>query len=81
MIYSINMHTTVYQFWRFVYHPEQSVIDHYDTKFIIYAIILYGDQIVRRSFFMAPELESFMWLYALWKFNFSDKSPRPCPYG
>ena len=24
------------------------------TKFIIYAIILYGDQIVRRSFFMAP---------------------------
>ena len=25
MIYSINMHTTVYQFWRFV----QSVIDHY----------------------------------------------------
>ena len=29
MIYSINMHTTVYQFWRFVYHPEQSVIDHY----------------------------------------------------
>ena len=29
MIYSINMHTTVYQFWRFVYHPEQSVIDNY----------------------------------------------------
>ena len=29
MIYSINMHTTVYQFWRFVYHHEQSVIDHY----------------------------------------------------
>ena len=29
MIYSINMHTTVYQFWRFVYHPKQSVIDHY----------------------------------------------------
>ena len=29
MIYSINMHTTVYQFWRFVYHNEQSVIDHY----------------------------------------------------
>ena len=27
------------------------------TKFIIYAIILYGDQIVRRSFFMAP----FLW--------------------
>jgi len=24
------------------------------TKFILYAIILYGDQIVRRSFFMAP---------------------------
>ena len=24
------------------------------TKFIIYAIILYGDQIVRRPFFMAP---------------------------
>ena len=23
------MHTTVYQFWRFVYHHEQSVIDHY----------------------------------------------------
>ena len=23
------MHTTVYKFWRFVYHPEQSVIDHY----------------------------------------------------
>ena len=29
MIYSINMHTTVYQFWRFVYHHEQSGIDHY----------------------------------------------------
>ena len=29
MIYSINMHTTVYQFWRFVYHHEQSAIDHY----------------------------------------------------
>ena len=29
MIYTINMHTTVYQFWRFVYHHEQSVIDHY----------------------------------------------------
>ena len=29
MIYTINMHTTVYQFWRFVYHYEQSVIDHY----------------------------------------------------
>ena len=29
MIYLINMHTTVYQFWRFVYHHEQSVIDHY----------------------------------------------------
>ena len=29
MIYSINMHTTIYQFWRFVYHHEQSVIDHY----------------------------------------------------
>ena len=25
------------------------------TKFLIYAIILYGDQIVRRSFFMAPK--------------------------
>ena len=51
MIYSINMHTTVYQFWRFVYHPEQSVIDHYArSSFILYAIILYGDQIVRWSF-------------------------------
>ena len=29
MIYSINMHTTVYQFWRFVYHHKQSEIDHY----------------------------------------------------
>ena len=29
MIYTINMHTTVYQFWRFVYHHEQSVIDYY----------------------------------------------------
>ena len=29
MIYSINMHTTVDQFRRFVYHHEQSVIDHY----------------------------------------------------
>ena len=29
LIYSINMHTTVYQFWRFVYQFEQSVIDHY----------------------------------------------------
>ena len=29
MIYTINMHTTVDQFWRFVYHHEQSVIDHY----------------------------------------------------
>ena len=28
------------------------------TKFIIYAMILYGDQIVRRSFFMAPVGES-----------------------
>ena len=28
------------------------------TKFIIYAIILYGDQIVRRSFFMAPYIYS-----------------------
>ena len=28
MIYTINMHTTVYQFWRFVYHHEQSVIMH-----------------------------------------------------
>ena len=55
MIYSINMHTTVYQFWRFVYHHEQSVsIIILCTKFIIHAIILYGYQIVRRSFFMAP---------------------------
>ena len=29
MIYSISMHTTVYQFWRFVYHHEQSAIDRY----------------------------------------------------
>ena len=28
MIYTINMHTIVYQFWRFVYHHERSVIDH-----------------------------------------------------
>ena len=27
------------------------------TKFILYAIILYGDQIVRRSFFMVPWTE------------------------
>ena len=27
--YTINMHTTVYQYWRFVYHHIQSVIDHY----------------------------------------------------
>ena len=29
MIYTINMYTTVCQFWRFVFHHEQSVIDHY----------------------------------------------------
>ena len=29
MIYTINMHATVYQFWRFVYHHEQFVIGHY----------------------------------------------------
>ena len=29
MIYSIYMHTTVYQFWPFVYHHEQSESDHY----------------------------------------------------
>ena len=29
IMYTINMHTTVYQFWRLVYHHEQSVIDHY----------------------------------------------------
>ena len=72
MIYSINMHTTVYQFWRFVYHHEQSVMDQYAhycisiltvrnrslcTNIIIYAIILYEDQIARISFIMAPEME------------------------
>ena len=41
MIYTINiLYTTVYQFWRFVYHLEQSVIDHYirrsDSTYIIY---------------------------------------------
>ena len=51
MIYTTNMHTTVYQFRRLVYHHEQSVIDHY---IIIYAIILYEDQIARISFIMVP---------------------------
>ena len=52
MIYSINMHTTVYQFWRFVYHHGQSVIDHY-ARISLY-IILNEDQIARKSFIMAP---------------------------
>ena len=55
MIYTINMHTTVYQFWRFVNHHEQSVIDHYAR---IYAIILYEDQIARILVFMPPYLLS-----------------------
>ena len=43
MIYSINMHTTVYQFNGL-----------YINLNIIYAIILYEDQIARISFIMAP---------------------------
>ena len=53
------MHTTVYQFLRFVYHHEQYVIDHYARSSYAYAIILYGDQIVRRSFFIAPHSLTF----------------------
>ena len=34
------------------------------TKFIIYAIILYRDQIVRRSFFMAPTITSFCFIHS-----------------
>ena len=52
------MHTTVYQFWRFVYHHEQYVIDHYAR---IYAIILYEEQIARISFIMAPSDHAEMW--------------------
>ena len=55
MIYSINMRTTVYQFdglYIIMYSPYRSLC----TKFIMYAIILYGYQIVRRSFLRAlPE--------------------------
>ena len=54
MIYSINMHTAVYQFWRFVYHHEQSVIDHY-ARISLYTLILYEDRIARISFIMAPQ--------------------------
>ena len=32
------------------------------TKFILYAIILYGDQIVRRSFFMSPTMNGLQWM-------------------
>ena len=39
MIYSLNMHTTVYQFWRFVYKFEQSVIDHY-ARISLYTLSL-----------------------------------------
>ena len=38
------MRTTVYQFWRFVYHHEQSVIDHYARiSFIRYHFIRRSD--------------------------------------
>ena len=57
MIYTINMHTTVYQFWRFVSvciiiwtNRNRSLC----TNIIIYAIILCEDQIARISFIMAP---------------------------
>ena len=39
MIYTINIHTTVYQFWRFVYHHEQSVIDNY-ARITLYTLSL-----------------------------------------
>ena len=57
MKYSINMHTTVYQFWRFVYHHEQSVMDQYAvcTNIIIYVIILYEDKIARILSIIAPK--------------------------
>ena len=66
IIYSINMHTTVHQFWWFVYHHEVWTVRNRSlcTNIIIYAIILYEDQIARISFIMAPVPKVYVQLIA-----------------
>ena len=70
------MHTTVYQFWRFVYHLEQSVIDHYArssfyTRSFCTAIKLYVSHFLwpRRPHLLHPLLHASLWCW-YWQSNF-----------
>ena len=59
MIYTINMHTTLYQFWRFVYHHEQSVIDHYARSSLYTRSFCTGIKLYVGYFLWSPPPPSF----------------------